>query len=64
MSVIKSIDREGRETINVQPNMYTKSTVQELIQRGHTNIHDAETGEIYALDTCEYCGSRMAHTHE
>ena len=55
MSIIKSIDHEGRETTNVQPNMYTKSTVQELIQRGHTNIHDAETGEKYG-----YCSECMS----
>ena len=63
MSVIKSIDKEGRETTNVQPDHYTKSTVEELIERGHTHIHDAETGEIYALDACHECGKRQVHTH-
>lgn len=67
MSVIKSIDREGRETTNVQPDHYTKSTVEELIARGHTNIRNAETGEVYAIHTlypCPTCGSKMVHTHE
>ena len=47
MSVIKSIDKEGRQSMCIQPNKDTESTIAELKERGHTQIHDAETGEKY-----------------
>lgn len=47
MSIIKSIDEEGRESTNVQPDSNTETTVADLKERGHTQIHDAETGEKY-----------------
>jgi len=47
MSIIRSIDAAGRDCTNVQPDRATVETVQDLKKRGHTNIHDAETGEKY-----------------
>lgn len=47
MSIIKSIDKEGRQSMCIQPNKDTESTIAELKERGHTQIHDAETGEKY-----------------
>ena len=47
MSIIKSIDEEGRESTNIQPDSNTETTVADLKERGHTQIHNPETGEKY-----------------
>lgn len=38
MSIIKSIDNNGRECTSVQPDSVTDITVTELKQSGHTHI--------------------------
>lgn len=47
MSVIRSKDEAGRDCTNIQPDSFTAETVRDLKKRGHTDIHDAETGERY-----------------
>lgn len=38
MSVIKSVDNNGRECTSVQPDNVTLQTIKELEQSGHTHI--------------------------
>ena len=47
MSVLKAKTKDGGGVTSVQPDSDTDHTVEELKTQGCTDIHDAETGEIY-----------------
>lgn len=47
MPIIKAVRKDGQRVTNVIPESYRKKEIEQLKNRGYTNIHDAETGEKY-----------------
>lgn len=50
MSVLYSKTKDGGDCLSVQPDADTAYTVADLVERGHTDIRDAETGERYTKE--------------
>lgn len=46
MSILKAT-KDGQHCTSVQPDTYTKKTVEELKANGWMGIHNPETGEQY-----------------